>query len=75
VGAGQNVCTRLYIESYRGISGSKGVGYMAWKWICISLNSWMVILMVLVQYCTVSHIPGAKGGSLFSGLRDFYSLA
>jgi hypothetical protein len=27
----------------------KGVGYMAWKWICISLKSWMVVLMVLVQ--------------------------
>jgi hypothetical protein len=36
---------------------------MAWEWICISLNSWMVVLMVLVQFCTVSHVPGAKGGS------------
>ncbi len=26
-----------------------GVGYMAWKLICISLNSQMVVLMVLVQ--------------------------
>ncbi len=24
---------------------SKGVGYMAWKWICISIDSWMVVLM------------------------------
>ncbi len=22
---------------------------MAWKWICISLETWMVVLMVLVQ--------------------------
>jgi hypothetical protein len=27
----------------------EGVGYMAWKWICIRLKSWMVVLMVLVQ--------------------------
>jgi hypothetical protein len=50
---------------------SIGVGYMAWKWIRISLDSWMVILMDMVQYCTVSYIPGAQGGSQFFGLRDF----
>jgi hypothetical protein len=41
----------------------KKVGYMAWKWIRISLDSRMVVLMDLVQYCMVSHIPGAQGGS------------
>jgi hypothetical protein len=41
----------------------KGVGYMAWECIRISLNSWMVVLMVLEQYYTVSHIPGAQGGT------------
>jgi hypothetical protein len=45
-----------------------GVGYMAWKWIHISLDSWMVILMDMVQYCRVSYIPGAQGGSQFFGL-------
>ncbi len=44
---------------------------MAWKWILISLNSWMVVLMDMVQYCTVSYIPGAQGGSQFFGLSDF----
>jgi hypothetical protein len=44
---------------------------MAWKWICISLDSWMVVLMDMVQYCTVSYIPGAQGGSKFFGLSDF----
>jgi hypothetical protein len=44
---------------------------MAWKWICISLNSWMVVLMDMVQYCTVFYIPGAQGGSQFFGLSDF----
>jgi hypothetical protein len=48
-----------------------GVGYLAWKWIGISLDSWMVFLVDMVQYCTVSHIPGAQGGSQFFGLSDF----
>jgi hypothetical protein len=44
---------------------------MAWKWICISLDSQMVILMDMVQYCTASYIPGAQGGPQFFGLSDF----
>ncbi len=36
-----------------------------------SLDSWMVVLMNMVQYCTVSYIPGAQGGSHFFGLSDF----
>jgi hypothetical protein len=44
---------------------------MAWKWICISLDSWMVVLMDMVQYCTVSYIPGAQGGSQFLDLVIF----
>jgi hypothetical protein len=44
---------------------------MAWKWIRISLKSWMVVLMNMVQYCTVSYIPRAQGGSQFFGLSDF----
>jgi hypothetical protein len=44
---------------------------MAWIRICISLDSWMVILIDMVQYCTVSYIPGAQGGSQFFGLSDF----
>jgi hypothetical protein len=43
---------------------------MAWKWIRISLDSWMVVLVDMVQYCTVSYIPGAQGGSQFFGLSD-----
>jgi hypothetical protein len=27
----------------------QGVDYLAWEWICISLDSEMVVLMVLVQ--------------------------
>ncbi len=44
---------------------------MAWKWIRISLDSWMVVLIVLVQYCTCSHTPVAKGGSQFFELVNF----
>jgi hypothetical protein len=31
----------------------------------------MVVLMDMVQYCTVSYIPGAQEGSQFFGLGDF----
>jgi hypothetical protein len=31
----------------------------------------MVVLMDMVQYCTVSLIPGAQGGSQIFGLSDF----
>jgi hypothetical protein len=44
---------------------------MALKWICISIDSRMVILMDMVQYCTVSYIPGAQGGSHFLDLVIF----
>jgi hypothetical protein len=44
---------------------------MAWKWIRISLDSRMVVLMNMVQCCTVSYIPGAQGGSQLFGLSDF----
>jgi hypothetical protein len=38
----------------------------------ISLDSQVVVLMDMVQYCTVSYIPGAQGGSQFFGLSDFW---
>jgi hypothetical protein len=43
-----------------------GVGCMAWEWICISLDSWMVVLIILVQKwnrtspCLKLYIPCLK---------------
>jgi hypothetical protein len=44
---------------------------MAWKLILISLDSWMAVLVDMVQCCMVSYIPGAQGGSQFFRLLDF----
>jgi hypothetical protein len=34
----------------------------------------MIVLVDMVQYCTVSYMPGAQGGSQFFGLCDFLFL-
>jgi hypothetical protein len=79
------VCQRLCSKtiSCSGISNTThfGVGCMAWVWIRISLDSWMVVLMVLVQtsfsnYLILNvNIPtylGSRGTPFFLDFLSFF---